>query len=114
MSRMRRVRVLSLMFVLPLAGCLTWSPAGMSAVDLLLQPEPPERVRVVTNEGAELILEMPVIRAGALVATAAPGAGLVRDVRSLEVEKVSIMRTIGLTLPGAIILAFVGKRSCRC
>ena len=114
MFRMRRVRVLSLMFVLPLAGCLTWSPAGMSAEDLLLQPEPPERVRVVTNEGAELILEMPVIRAGALVATAAPGAVLVRDVRSLEVEKVSIMRTIGLTLPGAIILAFVGKRSCRC
>jgi len=79
-----------------------------------LQPEPPERVRVITNEGAELILEAPVIRAGALVATAAPGAVLIRDVTSLEVEKVSVARTIGLALPGVIILAIVGKEACRC
>ncbi len=114
MSRMRSIRPLLMLMVLPLAGCLTWTPAGMSAEALLQQPEPPERVRVVTNDGAELILEQPVIRAGALVATAAPGAVLVGDVSSLEVEKVSIGRTIGLALPGVIILAIVGKRSCRC
>lgn len=113
MPRMRRFRLLSLVLILPLAGCLTWTPAGMSAEALLQQPEPPPRVRVVTNEGAELILEAPVIRAGALVATAAPGAVLIRDVTSLEVETVSVVRSIGLALPGAIILAIVGIRSAR-
>ena len=85
----------------------------MSAEALLQQPEPPERVRVITNEGAELILEAPVIRAGALVATAAPGAVLIRDVTSLEVEKLSIGRTIGLVMPGVIILTVVGIRAAR-
>ncbi len=114
MTMMRSIRPLSLLMLLPLVGCVTWTPAGMSAEALLQQPEPPERVRVVTSEGMELVLEAPVIRAGALVATGAPGAVLVRDVTSLEVEKVSIARTIGLALPGVIILAVVGKRSCRC
>ena len=113
MSRMRRFRLLSLVLVLPLAGCLVWTPAGMSAEALILQPEPPERVRVVTNEGDELILVAPVIRAGALVATGAPGAVLISDVTSLEVEKVSIARSIGLALPGALILTVVGIRSAR-
>lgn len=114
MTRLRSIRLLSILILLPLAGCVTWTPAGMSAEALLQQPEPPERVRVVTSEGMELILEAPVIRAGALVSTAAPGAVLVSDVTTLEVEKVSIGRTIGLALPGVIILAVVGKRSCRC
>lgn len=85
----------------------------MSAEDLLLQPDPPERVRVVTNEGAELVLEAPVIRAGALVATAAPGAVLIENVTSLEVETVSIARSIGLAIPGVVILTIVGIRAAR-
>ncbi|MGB0543068.1 MAG: hypothetical protein ACPGPI_05065 [Longimicrobiales bacterium] len=113
MSTKRGFRLLSLVLVLPLAGCLTWSPAGMSAEALLQQPEPPDRIRVVDDEGVALILERPVIRAGAIVATAAPGAILISDVTSLEVETVSVARSIGLTLPGVIILTVVGIRAAR-
>ena len=113
MSRKRGFRLLSLVLVLPLAGCLTWSPAGMNAEALLQQPEPPDRIRVVDNEGVAQILERPVIRAGAIVATAAPGAILIRDITSLEVETVSVARSIGLALPGVIILTVVGIRAAR-
>jgi hypothetical protein len=85
----------------------------MSAEALIQQAEPPQRVRVVTSEGDELILIAPVIRAGALVATGAPGAVLLREVTTLEVETLSIGRTIGMTVPGAIILALVGWRAGR-
>ena len=114
MSSVRRFRLVALVLILPLTGCVTWAPAGMSAEALMQQPEPPERVRVVTGEGAELVLEAPVIRAGALVATAAPGAVLIEDVTTLEVEKISVARTVGLALPGAVVLAVVGLVSCRC
>ena len=113
MSRSRGLSLLVLLLVLPLAGCLTWAPAGMSAEALIQQVEPPERVRVITSEGDELILRAPVIRAGALVATRAPGAVLLRDVATLEVEKLSIGRTIGMAIPGVIILAVVGYRASR-
>ena len=112
-SKSRGFSLLVLLLVLPLAGCLTWAPAGMSAEALMQQAEPPERVRVITNEGDELILIAPAIRAGALVATRAPGAVLLRDVASLEVEKLSIGRTIGMTIPGVIILTVVGIRASR-
>lgn len=114
MSGSRRRLLLVFALLLPLSGCLTWSPAGMSAEALILQPEPPERVRVTTRAGDQLVLESPVIRAGALVATAAPGAAMIEDVVVLEVEKVSVTRTLGLTLPGALILAIVGLQACRC
>lgn len=113
MSQSRGLILLVLLLVLPLAGCLTWAPAGMSAEALMQQVEPPERVRVITSEGDELILIAPVIRAGALVATRAPGAVLLRDVATLEVEKLSIGRTIGMAIPGVIILTFVGYRASR-
>jgi len=112
-SKCRSLRLLTLVLVLPLAACLTWAPAGMSAEALIQQAEPPQRVRVVTSEGDELILISPVIRAGALVATGAPGAVLLREVTTLEVETLSIGRTIGMTVPGAIILAVVGWRAAR-
>ena len=112
-SKSRGFSLLVMLLVLPLAGCLTWAPAGMSAEALMQQVEPPERVRVITNEGDELILIAPAIRAGALVATRAPGAVLLRDVATLEVEKLSIGRTIGMTIPGVIILTVVGIRASR-
>ena len=114
MTRLRSSRLAVLLLLAPLAGCMTWVPAASPAESLLQQPEPPERVRVVTREGNELILVAPVIRAGALVATDAPGAVLLRDVTDIQVEKLSISRTVGLILPGVVILAVVGKQACRC
>ncbi len=83
-------------------------------IETLFAAEPPERVRVTHEDGTQLVLERPELRAGAIVATAAPGAMLVDDVRLLEVRGVSVVRTIAFVLPGAIVLAVVGKESCRC
>lgn len=112
-TRSRAFRSTLLFLTLQLGACLTWSPVTATPESLFQQPEPPERVRVTGADGVPLVLERPVIRAGALVATAAPGAILIGDVETLEVEKVSVLRTIGLTLPGAVILALVGIKSKR-
>lgn len=99
--------------LLPLAGCRTWQPAGMET-EALFAMEAPERVRVTREDGEQLILERPELRAGAIVATAAPGAVLIDEVELLEIRKVDVMRSIAFGLPGALILVLVGLESCRC
>jgi len=103
----------TLLLVLHLAGCVTWQPVS-TAPDRVVSEEQPDRVRVTRMDGMELLLEAPAVRAGAIVATASPGAVLVGDVRSMEVERISVARSIALALPGVVILAVVGKAACRC
>lgn len=112
---MRRRSLLVLLFavLLPLAGCRTWQPANVSP-ETLFAAEPPPQVRVTRSDGEILTLEAPEIRAGAIVATAAPGAVLIEDVSLLEVRRVHVLRTVAFVLPGAILVALVGKESCRC
>lgn len=111
---MRRwLSALLLTLVLPLAGCQTWQAVDVSP-EILLATTPPERVRVTRTDGEMLILEAPELRAGAIVATAAPGAVLLEDVRVLETRRVHVLRSIAFVLPGAVLLAIVGKESCRC
>ncbi|MBT8489151.1 MAG: hypothetical protein HKN72_16865 [Gemmatimonadetes bacterium] len=105
--------ILLLVLVLPLAGCRTWQPAGMSP-EALLEVDPPPRVRVTRTDGEVLTLLVPEIRAGALIATAAPGAVMIEDIRLLEVQRIDVLRTVAFVLPGAILVALVGKESCRC
>lgn len=111
--RRRSLLVLLFVFLLPLAGCRTWQPVDVSA-EALFAAEPPPRVRVTRSDGELLTLEAPEIRAGAIVATAAPGAVLLDDVSVLEVRRTHVLRSIAFVLPGAILLAIVGKESCRC
>lgn len=95
-------------------SCIAWAPVSVGPEALLRQPDPPERIRVTRADGERLVLEAPVLRAGALVATAAPGAVLVSDVRSIEVQRVSVLRTVGVVAPGALLLVIIGKQACRC
>ncbi len=102
-----------LLFALPLSGCRSWQPAGMSP-EALLATEPPPQVRVTRSDGEVLTLIVPEIRAGAMVATGAPGAVMLEDIQLLEVRRVDVWRTVAFALPGAILLAVIGKESCRC
>jgi hypothetical protein len=111
--RHRRLLLLFSLLTLPLVGCRTWQPAQAPPETLLLR-DPPERVRVTRADGVQLVLERPELRAGAIVATAAPGAVMMQDVRVLEVRSVSVGRTAAFLLPGAILIAVIGKLSCRC
>lgn len=113
--RTRRFRLFALFALcLQLGACLTWSPVTTPPDQLLAGPDAPERIRVTRNDGSQITLEQPEVRAGALVATAAPGAVLLDDTRAVEVEKVSVGRTIALVLPGVIVVAAVAKIACRC
>ena len=98
---------------LSLAGCQTWQPVQADPATLFTQ-DPPERVRVLRDDGVRLTLEGPELRAGAIVATEAPGAVLVEDVEVLEVERIHVWRTVGFVLPGAAFVALVAKLACRC
>ena len=95
-------------------GCIAWSPVTVGPEVLLERPEPPQRIRVTRSDGVKLVLEAPVMRAGALVATAAPGAVLATDVEVIEVEKVSVTRTVGVLTPAFLLIALIGKQACRC
>lgn len=99
--------------VLMSTGCVTWRASELAPTELI-QQEAPVRVRVTGTDGMQLTLERPQIRAGAIVATASPGAMLLDDVRTIEVERVSVARTIALTAPAAILVAIVAIASCRC
>lgn len=105
--------LLLLILTLPLAGCRTWQPAGMSP-EALLAADPPPRVRVIRTDGEVLTLLVPEIRAGAMVATAAPGAVMLEDIERLEVRRTDTLRTVAFVLPGAILVALLGKAACRC
>ncbi|NNF27804.1 MAG: hypothetical protein HKN73_11335 [Gemmatimonadetes bacterium] len=110
----RRWPLMLLLFLtLPLAGCRTWQPAGMSP-EALLAAEAPPQVRVTRTDGEMLTLVVPEIRAGAMVARGAPGAVMLEDIQLLEVRRTDALRTVGFVLPGAILIAVFAKVACRC
>ena len=113
MNRARRSLLVLALLSAPLAGCMTWQPAEAGPESLLQQPTPPDRVRVTRTDGVQLVLEAPRLRAGAVVATASPGAVLVENIRLLEVERLDVMRTVLLTIPAPVILFVVGKKAAR-
>lgn len=113
MPRSRSLPLLTLLLTLGLGGCVTWQPAALPPAELILE-EAPERVRVTTSEGVVLTLHAPVVRAGAVVSTLSPGAALIDDIRLIEVERTSVIRSIGLAAPAVILVAIIAKQACRC
>ena len=103
----------ALVLLLPLAGCQTWQQVETDPATLVTTDRP-DRVRVTRTDGVQLVLQAPEVRAGALVATTAPGAVLLENIRLLEVRAVSVARTVAFLLPGAVLVAVIGKEACRC
>ena len=110
--RPRRLLPIVLVLSLPLGACVTWQPVTTSPAQLMAE-ESPERVRITTRDGTLMTLEAPVIRAGAMVGTLSPGAALLDDIETLEVERTSVVRTVLLTVPAAIVMLAVALASCR-
>lgn len=96
-----------------LSACVTWEPISVSPA-IYFESESPDRVRVTRTDGVELTLEDPAYRAGSIVATTSRGAVEVADIQTLEVEEVSLSRTLLWTVPAAVVLFGVAKVSCRC
>ena len=113
MTRSRSLPLFALLFALGLGGCVTWQPVTTPAAELMAT-EAPERIRITTSEGVTMTLLGPEIRAGALIGTLSPGAALIEDISVIEVEKVSVLRTIGLTAPAAALVALIAWQACRC
>lgn len=105
MNHHRRISTL-LLSVLVLTGCQSWSQVDVSPQAFLTQ-ESPDRVRVTRDDGEQLILEAPVVRAGAIVATAAPGAVLLENVQLLEVRKIDLLATTLVAIPTALVVALI-------
>lgn len=89
-----------------LTGCQSWSRVDMSP-EAFLTEETPDRVRVTRADGEQLVLEAPVVRAGAIVATAAPGAVLIEEIQALEVRRTDLLRTTLFALPTALVVALI-------
>lgn len=103
------------LLLLSVAGCKTWQPAARSPVDLIRE-ERPSSIRVTGSEGVQVTLRNPTLVNDSIVSNVAPPpnaafaparVGLAADeVRSVEVARVSTVRTIALV--GAIAAASFG------
>lgn len=113
MSRSRALPLFALLVTLGLGGCVTWQPVTTPPAELIAA-EAPERIRITTSEGVTMTLHEPEVRAGALVSTLSRAAALIEDIEVVEVERVSVLRTIALTAPAAIVVAVIAWQSCRC
>jgi hypothetical protein len=108
-------RILPLIVLMPvlLGACITWQPVAVPPGQYVTD-EAPERVRVTTVDGTRMTIEGPVVRAGAVVGTRSAGAALLDDIRTLEVEGTSVLRTVLLVAPAVVLVAVVALASCRC
>ena len=94
-----------------MSACLSWQ-AVSGPPDAYIRDQAPESVRVTRNDGVQLTLDAPEVRAGAIVATQSPGAVLLGDVRTVEVEKISVLRSVGIMLPAALLVAVAASFAC--
>ena len=100
-----------LLLVMQTGACVSWQ-AVSAPPDAYIRDQTPDRVRVTRNDGSQLMLEAPEVRAGAIVATQSPGAVLLGDVRAVEVERISILRSVGIMLPAALLVVVAANIAC--
>lgn len=110
--RSRHVR-LSVLFliVVQTSACVSWQ-AVSAPPEAYIRDQTPDRVRVTRNDGMQLTLDGPEVRAGAIIATQSPGAVLLGDVRTVEVERIDVLRSVGIMLPAALLVAVAASIAC--
>jgi hypothetical protein len=109
-SRYVRLPVLLLLAV-QMGACVSWQ-AVSTPHEAYIRDQAPDRVRVTRDDGIQLTLLAPEVRAGAIVATQSPGAVLLGDVRTVEVERISVLRSVGIMLPAALLVAVAASIAC--
>lgn len=89
-------RLIAALLLVLLAGCHSWRPTTVSP-QTLISAEQPSSVRVTLLNGETVTVESPTVRNDSIVGVMDASVGVAsRDVRSLEVRRLSIGKTIGL------------------
>ena len=96
MIRYRYRAVLLLFLLLNLTACQTWRSVSLDAISpaQVIEEDQPDRVRVTGGDVLELELERPAVDGDQLVAPGGFSMPLA-DILRLEVQGISILRTIG-------------------
>lgn len=101
-SRRRIVRVLPALASLALAACAVWAPHHLPATRLAAAPAV-RTVRVTQVDGTRRVLRRPALVGDSLVGRG--GAVALRDVRRVEVRRVSAWRTAAVSAGGLAVAA---------
>ena len=110
-------RVIAALLLVQLTGCYSWHSTTISPSQVIAEEEP-SNVRVTRTDGSQLTLADPFIRNRSIVSRLGQiGASvLLSDVSSLEVERFSVGKTVGLilgiTVGFVVVLAAIYASSC--
>ena len=90
-------RVMAALLLVLLTACHTWRPTGVSP-ETYIPAEQPSKVRTTLRSGETVTLEGPTVRGDSIFGVTDGGVVAVasEDVGLLEVQRVSILRSIGL------------------
>ncbi len=101
-------RVIAALLLVLLTACYSWQPTTVSPQQLIPE-EQSSSVRATLTSGRTITVENPTMRNDSIVGATDTGvAGVAsRDVRSLEVWRFSVGKTIGLVLGTAAAAAAV-------
>ncbi len=94
MTRYRPRAVLLLFLLLNLTACSSWQSIGPVSPGRFIERDQPERVRVTMQDRTQMDLERPAVDGDQLVAPGGFSMPLA-DILQLEVQGISILRTIG-------------------
>ena len=89
--------IATLLIAVHLAGCYSWRATTTSPAEVIAE-EQPSAVRVTLTDGTRLTLDAPTIRGDSIGRVAA-----LSDVRTIEVRRFSIGKTVGLVLGAPLV-----------
>ena len=97
---MKRKLIAALLLAVHLTGCHSWHTATMSPAEVITD-EQPSTVRVTLTDGTRLTVDDPTIQNDTI-----GGVVALSDVRTIEVRRFSIGKTVGL-VPGTPVVGIV-------
>ena len=94
---MKKKLIATLLLAVHLTGCNSWHTPTISPAEVIADEKPSE-VRVTLKDGTRLTLDDPTIRGDSIGTVAA-----LSDVRTIEVRRFSIGKTVGLVLGAPVV-----------
>ena len=100
-------RVIAALLLVLLTACHSWRPTTVSPQGWTPE-EQPSSVRATLTNGETVTIENPTVRNDSIVGVTDASVGVAsRDVRSLEVRRFSVTKTVGLVLGISAVLAAI-------